>query len=811
MNQDDDIKRLKQARNDANNANTIYNAANLAEKSGHPLASGIGKGIKVADKLTGGKSTQKLGKAMTALNKASGLKGKAMQAASNKLGESGLGNRISSAMNKKNSAPTTNSTPISSRKHTQQDPKKNQGTINNKNIDDSSTMRDVQDQASDGGDASFKVDFKILYRGLIVCAACLPVLIFCNLFMSASQINIKSIGLGNADILGTEEAESKIDKKIDDEEGLDQNPTDEETNDRTNIGQLDFEINIDDDYKNFRDNKLKQSNIVQIAKTKGRKYNEATLEQLEDFYPSVGSLSEKYDEDLVYDFFFKMYNIFTTYKNEYNVELDLPLLMSTLMIQSEDMNEIFDSNLTKEEKSKTRISKLRMKSLYGYDTDLSSYRLSPDNSEHDMELLAQNMVSKGEDGNYKYDEEKYKEFLKEFLERKYFIEDVGTSSSSSSCSAESPFKKYDLTDEQLLTLTNFAAGKQDSLEGIAAEASLMANLFELKGSNSGKGANGLYNYVVKSNLFSNSSSFVPTSTEIETVKSVLVDGKRILPAYIDKRDCVFCNADGSGDIVSVTNDKKDVDLTNRENYKQFVSKIKNKDDSKYTFYSFLSDDSYLYGYTSEENRKDIGDLYYDFKTGEPSQCTNSVVGTDLSSAFVNLAVDQLKDPSNHTGDKYQNFGGIGTNDHWCAAFVTWNITNTSYNGAKLSDVIKINTISNTNVVSQYMDYFYYNKDKAPNIKFYYNDNCSNYKGKNNISGSYTPKEGDLIFFDWQACWAGNFPRAGASDYCGQDHIGIVQRVEDGNIITIEGNTSNAVGERNYSLNSCQVIGFGSWY
>lgn len=806
MSEDADVKRLEQARNDSNNANAIYNAANIAEKSGHPLASGIGKGIKVADKITGGKSTQKLGKAMTALNKASGLKGKAMQAASNKLGESGLGNRISSAKNKKNSAPFNNS------KLPSQNSKKNQGTINNKNIDNSSTTRDVQDQASDGGDASFKVDFKILYRGLIVCAACLPVLIFCNLFMSASQIYIKSIGLGNADILGTDAVENKIDKKIDDDESLNENPTDEETDDSTNtLGQLDFEINIDDDSKNFRDKKLKQSNIVQIALFKRRKYNEATLEQLEDFYPSVGSLSEKYDENLVYDFFYKMYNIYTTYQNEHNVNLDMPLIMSTLMMQSEDMNEIFDSNLTKEEKSNKRISKLRMKSLYSYDTDLSSYRLSPDNSEHDMELLAQNMVSKGENGNYKYDEEKYKEFLKEFLERKYFIEDTGFSSSGSSCSAESPFKKYDLTDEQLLTLTNFAAGKQDSLEGIAAEASLMANLFELKGSNSGKGANGLYNYVVKSNLFSNSSSFVPTSTEIETVKSVLVDGKRTLPGYIDRRDCAFCNEKGNGDILSVTNDKKDVDLTNKENYKQFVSIIKNKDDSKYTFYSFLSDDSYLYGYTSEENRKDIGDLYYDFKTGEPSQCTNSVGGTDLSSAFVRLAVDQLKDPSNHTGDKYQNFGGIGTNDHWCAAFVTWNIVNTSYNGTKLSDVIKINTISNKNVVSQYMDYFYYNKQKDTNIKFYYNDNCSNYKGKNNISGSYIPREGDIIFFDWQACWAGNFPRAGASDYCGQDHIGIVQRVEDGNIITIEGNTSNAVGERNYSLNSCQVIGFGSWY
>lgn len=400
----------KKEQNISNNANNIRAVADMASKTSNPYAKAIGTAVKTADKFSRGKSSEKLGKQLNTLNKiAPG--GRMIQKLSNKASERGSSDAIKSALNKKNSTPTNN---INNKTF---DKKNSNGTATNKSIDNSSTLRDVQDEASDGGDASFKVSFKILKIGLIVCAACLPVIIFCNLFMSASQIYIKSIGLGNADVLSTEEAESKIDKKID--------SGDESLNEAVTEDDLGLEINIDDYYKKFRDNKLKKSNIVQIAKTKKRKYNEATLEKLEDFYPSVSSLSEKYDEDLVYDFFFKMYNIFTTYRDKDNVDLDLPLLMSTLMIQSDDMNEIFGSNLTKEEKSNKRMSKLRIKSLYSYDTDLSWYRLKPDNSEHDMELLAQNMVSVSEDGSYKYDENKYKEFLKQFLERKYFIEDIG--------------------------------------------------------------------------------------------------------------------------------------------------------------------------------------------------------------------------------------------------------------------------------------------------------------------------------------------------------------------------------------------------
>lgn len=56
-------------------------------------------------------------------------------------------------------------------------------------------------------------------------------------------------------------------------------------------------------------------------------------------------------------------------------------------------------------------------------------------------------------------------------------------------------------------------------------------------------------------------------------------------------------------------------------------------------------------------------------------------------------------------------------------------------------------------------------------------------------GGYEPKPGDLIIFE------------------GNAHIGIVQYVEGGRVITIEGNASNAVHTRSYSLGNGRISGY----
>lgn len=53
----------------------------------------------------------------------------------------------------------------------------------------------------------------------------------------------------------------------------------------------------------------------------------------------------------------------------------------------------------------------------------------------------------------------------------------------------------------------------------------------------------------------------------------------------------------------------------------------------------------------------------------------------------------------------------------------------------------------------------------------------------------------IIFFDWD--------ENGVSD-----HTGIVEKVENGGVYTIEGNTSDSVRERSYALGYSGILGYG---
>ena len=89
-------KKAEDERSTQNNANNIRNAADVAIASKNPYAMAAGAAVKAADKITGGKSTEALGKGMTKANKmAPG--GKKIQNASNKLNESGASDKIGTA------------------------------------------------------------------------------------------------------------------------------------------------------------------------------------------------------------------------------------------------------------------------------------------------------------------------------------------------------------------------------------------------------------------------------------------------------------------------------------------------------------------------------------------------------------------------------------------------------------------------------------------------------------------------------------------------------------------------------------------
>lgn len=67
--------------------------------------------------------------------------------------------------------------------------------------------------------------------------------------------------------------------------------------------------------------------------------------------------------------------------------------------------------------------------------------------------------------------------------------------------------------------------------------------------------------------------------------------------------------------------------------------------------------------------------------------------------------------------------------------------------------------------------------------------------------THVPHLGDVIFYDWQDNGVGD-------DKGSSEHVGIVEKVENGKITVIEGNKSDAVARRVLNVNGRYIRGFG---
>lgn len=67
--------------------------------------------------------------------------------------------------------------------------------------------------------------------------------------------------------------------------------------------------------------------------------------------------------------------------------------------------------------------------------------------------------------------------------------------------------------------------------------------------------------------------------------------------------------------------------------------------------------------------------------------------------------------------------------------------------------------------------------------------------------SYTPKPGDLMFYDWEDTGKGDCTGA-------PNHVGIVEKVSGNTITVIEGNYDNAVKRRTLKVNGRYIRGYG---
>lgn len=285
-------------------------------------------------------------------------------------------------------------------------------------LDRINNREEATEEIDDFTSQTFSISTKFLKMTLFLF---LPLVLFLSVFsllLSAPQVYYSAVGLGNADNVSSDEAEEKImnlkekdlNKEIEDEVSY-------------NYGYLGSNLS---NSLSFATSKLANSNLMLVDNYIGvdREFNEADLDELEDYYSEVTKFSDEYGFDMVYTFYFKLLYIQRYYKDNLNVRLDMPLLMATLYIQSADMGEIFSSNIKDYD-----VDSKSDNPYFDYNYDWSWYSPTVDDSSHDIELLAQHMVTK-KDGTcgtvdgacYELDEDGYKEYLKEFLEKKYYLE-----------------------------------------------------------------------------------------------------------------------------------------------------------------------------------------------------------------------------------------------------------------------------------------------------------------------------------------------------------------------------------------------------
>lgn len=133
-------------------------------------------------------------------------------------------------------------------------------------------------------------------------------------------------------------------------------------------------------------------------------------------------------------------------------------------------------------------------------------------------------------------------------------------------------------------------------------------------------------------------------------------------------------------------------------------------------------------------------------------------------AIVGVALTQV---GNEGGEPYWSWYGYSGRVAWCAIFVSWCADQCGYLDAGI--------LPKMEGVRPYVDWFIQHDQ---------------WQGRD-----FEPSPGDIIFFDWE------------SDGLA-DHVGIVEKVENGLIYTVEGNSGDRCIENRYYLGSAPVYEVG---
>lgn len=175
-----------------------------------------------------------------------------------------------------------------------------------------------------------------------------------------------------------------------------------------------------------------------------------------------------------------------------------------------------------------------------------------------------------------------------------------------------------------------------------------------------------------------------------------------------------------------------------------------------------------YGFNATQ-KEQLGELLSDDKQKIWNQVLFGITGSNGD--IISVALTQI---GNVSGEPYWRWYGFNSRVEWCACFVSWCANQAGY--------IDVGVVPKFAGCCNGAQWF---KDRSE-----WQDNF------------YTPNPGDIIFFDWN-----NKGSSGPQDGLA-DHVGIVEKVENGKIYTVEGNTSDSCAERQYAVGHYEILGFG---
>ena len=160
---------------------------------------------------------------------------------------------------------------------------------------------------------------------------------------------------------------------------------------------------------------------------------------------------------------------------------------------------------------------------------------------------------------------------------------------------------------------------------------------------------------------------------------------------------------------------------------------------------------------AEENRRLWSAVLYGIYSGDD--------------AIVTVALSQV---GNAGGQPYWSWYGFDSRVEWCACFVSWCADQCGY----IDSGVIPKFAGCVNGVQWFKD-----RDQWQD-------------------GSFEPSPGQIIFFDWD-----NKGSSGPQD--GQsDHVGIVEKCENGIVYTVEGNSGDSCRQNQYPVGQYEILGYG---